>query len=478
MLKYRALYEQYRGLIDRGVYAPGERLPSLRSVAASEGLGLNTVRAAFGLLEGDGMAMPLERGGYYVRARNGRLGSIEGYRGPEDCRVSEGLSSSQKIDYLLAKGGAASGFALAEPDSSLLPVARLERLHGSLRGSWIDYGEQAGDEELRRRIAALYHPYHGDLRPENIVVTNGATEAIGIAIRALVEPGAAVAVESPTYYDYFRQLAAARACVVEIPVREGRGMDLELLERAMRSRRIACVIAQPNVHNPTGIVMPPADKRRLVELASRFGAILVQDDVYGDLAFSGERPGNLSAILDYERIVYVSSFSKSLAPGLRVGWMHSRAYRAELSRGKSLCSLMNNRPAQAVLSAYLRDASYRKHLTAMRAELEGQLEDYLDCLSGALPEGSSLVRPGGGCLLWIALPKGSDASRLFEAAASDGILFAPGELFSANPFFRGHMRLNFGYRLTERRRGELARLCEMSRRLGPRVHSTGRKKRV
>jgi DNA-binding transcriptional MocR family regulator len=470
MLKYRSLFERYRDLIATGAYAPGERLPSLRSVAEAEAMGLNTVRAAFGLLEGEGLARPLPRGGYYVTSGSGRARALRPYAAPEDCSEAEGLSASQKMEYLLQAGASAAGFALAEPDAALLPLARLERLHASLSGSWIEYGDQAGEEELRRRIAAFYYPCHGGLESGEILVTNGATEAICIAIRSFVSPGDEVIVESPTYYDYFRQLAAVGARIVEVPVRGGTpsaaggGMDLDLLAARLKSRKVRMIIVQPNVQNPTGTIMADSDKRRLVELASRSGAILVQDDVYGDLAFSCERPANLGAFGDCERSVYISSFSKCLAPGLRIGWMRSTGLRAELRRTKSLSSLATSRPAQRVLAAYLAGASFRKQLVAMRGSLQRQLDDYLELLSGGLPEGSAFVRPAGGCLLWIALPPGSDSSALFEAAAAEGILFAPGELFSANPFFRRHLRINFGYRLTEKRRADLARLCALARK--------------
>jgi DNA-binding transcriptional MocR family regulator len=461
MLKYRTLYERYRKLIERGVYAPGERLPSLRDAAEAEGVGLNTARAAFDLLEGDGLALPLERGGYYVRGRPPSC--LPSPSAPDGARETEGLSAAQKIDLLLAEGGASAGFALAEPDASLLPVGKLEKLGASVSGDWISYGPQEGEEELRRRIAAAYYPYHGALAAEDIVVTNGATEGIGIALRAIVASGDTVAVESPTYYDFFRQLSALRARILEIPLRPGLGMDLGLLESRLRARKVRCIIAQPNVQNPTGTIMGEPEKRRLVELASRYGAYLVQDDVYGDLAFSHERPANLSAYGDYERLVYLSSFSKSLAPGLRVGWVCSRLLRPELLRTKSLCSLSTNRPAQRVVASYLASGAFRKHLAVMRGELESQRDDYLELLSSALPEGSAIARPEGGCLLWIALPAGVDASRLFAAAARERIFFAPGELFSGDPFFGNCLRINFGYRLNERRRTQLARLCSLAR---------------
>jgi len=458
MLKYRGLYERYRELIAGGTYGPGERLPSLRGVSLTEGVGLNTVRSAFDLLERDGLVRPLPRGGFYVRGRS-RLAE---YEPPGDSHEAGGLSAAGKIEYLLQKGGSSASFALAEPDPRLLPVARLERLHASLGGSWIEYGDQTGEPELRRRLTATYHPYHADLRPEGILVTGGATEALGIAFRTFVGRGDAVIVESPAYFNFFRQLSAQGARIVEVPVLPGRGMDLDLLEAELKKQAIRMIVVQPNVQNPTGASMPDADKERLVALASRHDVLLLQDDIYGDLSFSGERPANLSLYGRHEGIIYLSSFSKTLAPGLRMGWMHAPALQAGLARTKGLASLATSRPAQRVLSGFLAGASYRRHLRQMRAALENQLADYLEVLEGALPPGSSIVPPTGGCLLWVALPRGSDASAIFETAAREGILCSPGELFSANPFFRGHLRINFGYRLAEARRRDLLRLCEIA----------------
>ena len=467
MQKYRWLFERYRRLISNGAFSAGDRLPSLRATAEAEGLGLNTVRAAWELLESEGLAKVRSRGGYYVRASRTatRPGFFAGGLSPAACREVEGLSASQKIEFLLSAGGAGGGFALAEPDAALLPVARLERLHATLTGSWIAYGDKDGEPTLRSRISAAYHQRNGGIDPAEILVTNGATEAIALAVRTLIEAGDEVAVESPTYYDFIRQLAAVRARIVEVPVRAGEGMDLDLLETRLERGRIRMIIVQPNVQNPTGTLMSDENKRRLVGLAARHGAFLVQDDVYGDLAFGRSPPLNLGALGGYEKLIYISSFSKTLAPGLRIGWMQAGSHRSELARAKGLSSLSTNRPAQLALAGFLVGAKFRKHLAEMRLALQTQLADYLEILSDRLPEGSSLAPPAGGCLLWLALPSGMDASKLFELAAREGILAAPGELFSANPFFQGHLRINFGGRLTEKRSGELRRLCDIARRL-------------
>lgn len=458
MPKYRALYELYRDRVSSGVWKPGERLPSIREAAAAEGVGVNTVRTAYDLLEREGLAAPVERGGYFVTRR----AALSGHAGPRACFEAEGLSSSQKIELILSRGGGSAGFALAEPDPDLLPIARLQRLFASLPPSWIGYGDMGGEPELRRRIVASAHARHGRLEPESILITNGATEALGLAFRAALKAGDVVAVESPTYYDFFRQLSAVGARILEVPVVPGRGMDLGLLEAAMRRMAVRMIVAQPNVQNPTGALMPDADKERLVALAARHGAALVQDDVYGELAFTRDRPLNLDAFGDYAGLIHISSFSKTLAPGLRIGWISSPGMIEGLSRAKGLSTLATNRPAQLAIAAYLGGSEYRRHLAAMKAALRARLDEYLAVLEGSLPDGSAIARPAGGCLLWVCLPPGTDASALFEAAAREGILFAPGELFSGNPFFGDHLRVNYGGRLTERKRAMLARIGELA----------------
>lgn len=436
-------------------------MPSIRELAATEGVGVNTARSAFELLDRDGLAVPVERGGYFVARRS----SISDSGRPAACYEAEGLDAAQKIEFILSRSGGSVGFALAEPDPDLLPIAKLERLHASLPPGWSGYGDKDGEPELRRRIASASALRHGRLEPESIVVTNGATEAISLALRSCVGRGDVVAVESPTYFDFFRQLSAIGAKILEVPAIPGRGMDLDLLEAAMRSQPVRMVVCQPNVQNPTGSVMPDADKQRLVALATRHGVLVLQDDVYGELAYRDPRPSNLDMFDDYRGLIYVTSFSKTLAPGLRVGWIRAPGLKDEIIKAKSLSTLATNRPAQAAIAAFIGGAEHRRHLSEMRAALETRLGEYSAALASVLPDGSSISRPAGGCLLWVSLPAGASAARLFEAAARERILVAPGELFSANPFFGTYLRINYAGRLTERRRAMISRLGELARSL-------------
>lgn len=457
MDKYRSFAEGIRARIESGVLVPGDALPSIRSAANREGLGVNTVRAAYELLQGEGLVESRQRGGYYVACRP----SLPPAPASGAVFRTEGMAAFDKIGYLQSRAGSAtSDFSLALPDPGLLPVPRLARLLARDAELGLGYGDPAGEGELRARIAAQYSDFLGPMDPADVVVTNGATEALALCLRAFVRPGDEVLVESPCYFEFLRLLALAGARVTELPLRPGRGLDLEALEAELARSRPRLLIVQPVVQNPTGAVMDDRDKAALVALAGRAGLPILEDGVYADLAFAPARPKGLGAF-GAKDLVHVASFSKSLSVGLRVGWLHAPGRGAEFARLKAITSLGGSRPAQLAVAAFLEGRAWDRHLGRLRSRLRTQVAEYLAFLGERLPPGSGLAPPGGGCLLWVSLPPGVDGSAVFEAAAREGILVAPGELFSASPFHRGFLRLNAGRPLDAARARELARLCEL-----------------
>ncbi len=455
MTKYEGVYGLYRDLILSGSLRVGDRLPSVRRIAEAGGHGVNTVRTALELLERDGLIETQSRSGSRVCA----LPSVPTIAAPKSPYESYSTESGRRLDQIMERLALrGSSLSLAAPGDDLIPRARLQRIFSTLGPSWTHYADPSGDEGLRRAIALTYASANGPTRPEDIVVTNGATEALHLVFRRIVEPGDTVVLESPAYFDFFRQLAGARARLVEIPLTGAGSMDLDALERALGQNRAKLIVCQPNVQNPTGGIMPPEDKRRLVDLAMRHGAYVLQDDSYGDLYFSRERPPNLSAVRDWDRLILVSSFSKTLAPGLRVGWIRSPSLAAELTDDKLAVSCATNHPAQQVLARYLEGPQFSRHLRAMRFALGRRLQEYQAALRALFPENCSIPLPMGGCLLWIALPPGVSGTRVFERAAKNGVFAAPGEMFSANPFFRGYLRVNGGCALIPPRLADLETL--------------------
>lgn len=465
MTSYGRICHNYRQLILNGTYQPGDRLPSLRQMAAAGSHGINTVRSAMVLLEREGLVEIRERGGIYVGLRAGAFqsgpagspGLPPGAPGP-----FEALEQGRRLDSIMESLALANpGFAVAAPGDDLLPARRLQSLHAHLDPGWIRYADPAGEAGLRRVLNARYQSVNGPGRPEDYVVTNGATEALHLVISAFVRPGDCVVLESPTYFDYFRQLEAAGARILEVPLKTGGGLDLDQLATVLAREPVRLIICQPHVQNPSGNTMAPADKPRLVALARQHRCLLVQDDVYGDLSYGSERPRNLSFHDDYEGLLLISSISKSLAPGIRIGWIRSPAHARLLADLKLRTSGATNRPAQQVVAAFLDTPAWFRHLRDITARLQRRTAAYRALLARHLPPGSALSQPEGGCLLWIGLPQGTDATRLFINAAAEGILVAPGALFSANPWFQSCLRINTGQKLIPAREAALQRLCAL-----------------
>ncbi len=476
MSKNLDIYLKYRNLIRVGTLVPGDRLPSLRDVARAGGYGINTVRSAFALLERDGLVSLRERSGAYVK--RGRILDVPS--GPPDRYVEWDRNAGERLDLVFERLARSDrGFAIASPGRDLLPERKLARLFASLEAGWIEYAEPKGELELRRRLALHYEPVNGITSPDDIMITNGATEAISLVVRSFVRPGDVVIVESPTYYDYFRQLAAAQATIVEIRTTAEHGIDLDALEAALLSRPVRMILVQPNVQNPTGSTMSIAAKRRLIALAREHEVVLVQDDVYGDTSFSAERPVNLPLLGDFPNLILLSSCSKSLAPGLRTGWIRATALMPQLAEAKIRSSLETSPPAQRVLASYLSTRAYSAHLLALRSALSRRLDEYLNLLEDALPPGSTVSRPTGGCLLWVSFPPEVDATEAFLQAAREGVVAVPGELFSAHPHFRNFFRINAGRALIPQRRAELQRLCDIARQstVAPGTPGNGRQHR-
>jgi DNA-binding transcriptional MocR family regulator len=460
MKKSEAVYERYRTLVSSGELAGGERLPSIREAAEAAGVSVNTVVAAFGRLADEGWVRSRERGGFYVRPRT-KL--AESSPAPEERFLARSREAGERLDALFERLVRRDpSFAVAAPGTDLLPADRLERSFRRMDRRWIEYADPAGDRGLRRKIVETSEAADGPGDPESIVVTNGATEALAIALRAMISPGDTVAVEAPTYFNFFRQLAPLGVDILEIPVGED-GMDLDILERELAARRVRAMLVQPNVQNPTGATMSDGSKERMVRIAERHGTVLIQDDVYGDLHFGPGRPANLESFGGDGDVVLVSSYSKSVAPGLRIGWLRSRRHAERFAEEKLRLSTESCRAAQFALAEFLGTSAHRRHLAELRAALSRRIDDHLALLSDLLPAGCSVRRPTGGCLLWIALPPGTDATAVFERAAGRGVVAAPGELFSANPFFRSCLRINAGRRLTPERSSALAALADSIR---------------
>jgi DNA-binding transcriptional MocR family regulator len=301
-----------------------------------------------------------------------------------------------------------------------------------------------GSLALRRQIALRYLLDGVRVEVEHIVISNGAMEALNLCLSALCQPGDAIIVESPCFYGCLQTIEQHGLRAVEVATDPRDGIDLAALELAIDRHQPSACWLMSNFQNPLGGSMGGEKKAALVELLRRRRLPMIEDDVYGELYFGARPP--LAKSFDREGwVLHCSSFSKTLAPGYRIGWVAPGRFAQALARQKLMASLATCLPAQLALARFLEKGGYDRHLRALRKTLAENRDQYLEAISRHFPPGTRVSRPAGGYFLWLELPAGRDALAIQRQAMAAGISVAPGPMFSASHAFGFCLRLNFGH---------------------------------
>jgi len=466
MKRYEALAADIEASIRTGVLRPGDKLPSVRHTCASRGVSASTVFQAYYLLEARGLVQARERSGYFVRTGL-RRAPPEPEQASQPAGQSIAVDVSERIFEILESSMARDVVPLgsAFPSPLLFPLQRLGQcLASSMRAldPWSTVDDLTpGHASLRRQIALRYLAAGMPVSADDIVITNGALEALNLCLAAVTRAGDAVVVESPTFYAALQSLERMGLQAIEVPTHPREGIDLGALEAAIvRHRPQACWL-MTSFQNPLGSLMPEAKKKALVELITRHGLPLIEDDVYAELYFGDQRP--LPAkVFDTEGLVlHCSSFSKSLAPGYRIGWATPGRFTRAVARHKLTSTLSASVPAQAALALYLERGGFDKHLRKLRTALAAQQAVFAQAVGHYFPVGTRATRPEGGYFLWVALPEGHDALYIHRQALAQGISVAPGPIFSASHAFSNCLRLNYGHAWNARTEQALATLGQI-----------------
>ena len=310
---------------------------------------------------------------------------------------------------------------------------------------------------LRRAIAQHGLDAGYAVSPDDVVITSGAKEAVYLSILAVTRPGDTVAIESPAYYALLEVLASLERRVVEIPTNPRRGIDLAALAKVLGRQPIAAVALVSNYSNPSGSCMADDDKRALVDLLDRHDVPLVEDDVYGDLVFDGPRPKAIKAFDTARRVLYCGSFSKTVSPGMRMGWAIPGRYQDALEHLKLVVNQASPTAPQVAMAGFVESGGFDRHLRRIRRMYAEQMAQVIDAVDRHFPDGTRRTDPRGGHVLWIQVP-GLDSLDLYDRAAAEGIHIAPGPLFSSSGGYRDHLRLNTGFPWTEQTETQLALL--------------------
>ena len=466
MTRYAALAADIEASILAGVLRPGDKLPSVRHTCASRGVSASTVFQAYYLLEARGLVQARERSGYFVRAGL-RRAPPEPEQASQPADQSIAVDVSERVFEVLESSMARDVVPLgsAFPSPLLYPLQRLSQALATSAKSldpWRSVDDLTpGHADLRRQIALRYLAAGMPVSADDIVITNGALEALNLCLTAVTRAGDAVVVESPTFYAALQSLERMGLHAIEVPTHPREGIDLAALEAAIvRHRPKACWL-MTTFQNPLGSLMPEAKKKALVALTTRHGVALLEDDVYAELYFGDQRPLPAKAFDTEGLVLHCGSFSKSLAPGYRIGWAAPGRFARAVARHKLTSTLSASAPAQAALALYLERGGFDKHLRKLRAALAAQQAVFAQAVGHYFPPGTRATRPEGGYFLWVELPEGCDALHIHRQALAQGISVAPGPIFSASHAFMNCLRLNYGHTWNARTEQALATLGQI-----------------
>lgn len=447
MTRYELLAQSMAAEIRSGNLAPGSRMPSLRQVIAQHGVSQSTAARAYYLLEQLGLVRAEERSGYFVAPPLNTGRAKAGARAGESATVDINELVFSVLDAAKRPGLVPLGSAFPSP--LLFPLARLAKSIGQAARSISPWSTVVdlppGNEQLRRQIALRYMRIGISQPAEDIVITNGALEALNLCLMAVTQPGDVVAVESPGFYVALQAIERLGLRAVEIPVDTATGLDLDALADALAEHPIRACWFMTNFQNPTGVTLSAAKKRALVELLARHEVPLIEDDVYGELHYAPNYPPPAMAFDRNGLVMHCSSFSKTLAPGYRVGWASAGRFAGRVQRLKLMTTLSASIPAQAGIADYLEHGGYDRHLKKIRLAMQGQREAMSEAIRRWLPDGTQQTNPDGGYFLWLTFREPIDAMSLHRLAIERGISVAPGPLFSARHGFENCIRLNYGH---------------------------------
>lgn len=442
---YRRVADELAATITSGGYRPGERIPSVRRLQQQKGVSAPTVIEALRILEDLALIEARPRSGHFVRQRPTKLQPPNPGRLSMPTEVATLKVANPIMNAAYYPGGLP--FSAAVPSAELFPLSQLRRImsaivrrHHAMLGN---YAFAPGLPELRKEIVRRTADWSCTLDPDNVTITNGCVEAVGLALRAVTKPGDIVAVESPGYYGFFHMLEMLHLQVVEIPSDAREGLSVRDLRRAIERFPIKACIASTTITNPSGATMPRSEKQELVTLLASADIPLVEDATFADLHFSGD----MAAAKSFDRtgnVLLCASLTKTIAPGLRVGWIDGGKHSERVGFLKRVTSIGQPELAQRTLAEYLATGGVDRHLRKLRRTLSERVDRHFSAIGEHLPHTTRLTRPSGGFLLWLELASSVDTVRLHREQIDSGIGIAPGTMFGATGNFSNYIRINCG----------------------------------
>lgn len=451
-LLYKQVADTIETQIKTGVLKIGDKLPSLRSVCNEHGVSMNTALQAYFTLESKGLIESRPQSGYYVSYTHKQFPQTPTTSKP---RLTHGMEEIEDIIDTVTTNRQKGDLVLSQgtPDIDLLPAAKLNKaMMQALRqlpDSGLNY-DYKGNSRLKRQIAKRAVQWGGKLNEEDIITTAGCMEALGFCMMSLASPGDTIAVESPCYFGILQLAKNLGLKVLELPTNATTGVEIDALKKALEQKKIHLCLLVSNFSNPLGCSMPDENKKEVVRLLEKHNVPLIEDDLYGDIYFGPQRPKTCKSYDETGMVLWCGSFSKTLTPGYRVGWVAPGKFKEKVERTRRYLSISANVPSHEAVGLFLENDRYEAHLRKLRQTLQANLLQYLRCVGQYFPEGTRVSRPQGGFILWVELEKGKNALEIYDRAIQHSISISPGRMYTLQKQYDNCFRLGYGLKWSEK----------------------------
>jgi len=461
--RYHAVAAEIQLQIEQRIWLPGDRIPSIRKMSKTHNISPMTVLKAYELLESEGWIYAKIRSGYFVAAHLNRL-AIPQPLIPQ--MINRSIKINEHVFEVLTacKRPDIVPLGSAFPDPALFPLKQLGQALAKTIKTMPAHSAVTelppGSVALRRAIAKRYIRDGIDVSIDDIVITSGAMESLGLSLMAVTKPGDTVAIESPAFYGVLQTVERLQLKAVEIATDPQLGISVDALTTAVNRHDIKACWLMSKYQNPLGASMPEANKLAIRNVLAENQIPLLEDDVYSELYFSERKPKPIKAYDEQGLVLHCSSFSKCLAPGFRVGWVVAGRYAKQIEQLQLMTTLSAAVPNQLALAEFVLHGRYDIHLRRLRRQLESRQQQMQHAIEQYFPAETKITRPRGGYFLWVVLPDDINTGELLKILLDNhNISIAPGTLFASDGKYKNCMRINCSYLLTEQIRQALITLA-------------------
>lgn len=445
---YRQVADKIKNLIVQETLKDGDKVPSIRGLSRDLGVSINTVKEAYLYLENNQYIISKPQSGFYVNNQNTNFDNNNILAPVLLNPLKENICRIYSSQIVNGSCPPEAELAVSSISTDLRPKQKLAncyqnvfKYHGD---EALNYCLPPGYLPLREQIAVQLVRARMKVNPDEIIITSGCTNSVALALMAICKPDDTIAIESPMYFNFLKICEELKLNVIEIPNSRESGLSLDTLEFVLEYHNIKAFLCTPNCNNPLGSIMSDKQKHELVKCMERFNVPLIEDDVYGELYYIENRPTTCKSFDKTGNVIHCSSFTKNIAPGLRVGWVIPGKYYKQIENKEFLFTLGNSGISQIALSYYLKEGGYERHNRQLRSKLKLQLQEMMDYILEIFPKETKITMPQGGIVLWVECPEYINILDVYKKVIEKGVFFAPGPIFTLSGKYTNFLRLNGG----------------------------------